>query len=196
MAEIKSTMELVMERAARMGKATREEMQQEEAEKKGMQLTAAYLNQAIDSLTQALNDQEAGGQTAVRLGMLTSLLHNIFLARDEEGVKRIELSLAGILELGGGAGDLEAMCREMQKITSQYSQHREQLYQQLTDQMRVHFEQMLAQQPGGRPEGLTIDPTTQPKFQEEWAKVEGELDGQYGQALDQYKTQLKQRLGI
>lgn len=196
MAEIKSTMELVLERAALMGKATREEIEQEEAEKKGMQFTAAYLNQTIDSLTKALNDQQAESQTAVRKGMMTSLLHNIFLARDEDGTKRIDLALAGVLDLGGGAGDLEAMCGELQKITGQYSQHREQLYQQLTEQMRMHFEQVLAQQQGGKPEGISIDPTTQPKFQEEWAKVEGELDGQYGQALEQYKAQLKQRVGL
>lgn len=196
MAEIKSTMELVLEKAAQMGKATREEIQLEEAEKKGMQLSAAYLNQTEESLTNLLNDQSAESQAAVRKGMLTSLLHNIFLARDEDGLKRIGLALTGILDLGGGAGDLEAMCAEMRKITGQYSQHREQLYQQLTEQMRMHFEQMVAQQTGGSTEGLNIDPTTQPKFQEEWSKVEGELDGQYGQALEQYKAQLKQRVGI
>ena len=44
MAGIKSTMDLVMERAARMGVATPEEMRHEENLKKGMQSTVDFLN--------------------------------------------------------------------------------------------------------------------------------------------------------
>ncbi|NOQ45619.1 MAG: hypothetical protein GQ559_02945, partial [Desulfobulbaceae bacterium] len=59
MAEIKSTMDLVMERAARMGMATSEELQQEEARKTGMQLTAAYLNdESAGPLIDELNNRK------------------------------------------------------------------------------------------------------------------------------------------
>ncbi len=50
MAGIKSTMDLVMERAARMGMATPDEMRHEESLKKGMQSTADYLNGTKASL--------------------------------------------------------------------------------------------------------------------------------------------------
>ena len=43
MAEIKSTLEKVMERAASMGHATKDEMQAEELVKDGMRMAADYL---------------------------------------------------------------------------------------------------------------------------------------------------------
>ena len=67
MAEIKSTMDLVMERAARIGKATSEDLQQDEAQKKGMQLTAEYLEGTLTSLVDVVNSAEKVVQSAVRM---------------------------------------------------------------------------------------------------------------------------------
>ncbi len=55
MAEIKSTMDLVMERAARIGKASSVDLQQDEARKKGMQLTAGYLEGSFNSLVEKMS---------------------------------------------------------------------------------------------------------------------------------------------
>ncbi len=195
MAEIKSTMELVLERAARMGKASSEEIANDEAKKTGMQLIAAYLEGKGDSPSQLLSKQDQQ-QQAVRRGMVEALLRNIFLPRDEHARKRTEQATRGLLDLAGGAGDIVSICQEMQHVIGQYQQHREQLKNRLEEQMRMQYEQLLAQQMGGQAEGMQIDPTTQPKFQEEWARVEAELDDQYNQALAQYKEQLQQRLAL
>jgi len=196
MAEIKSTMELVLERAARMGKASSEEIANDEAKKTGMQLIAAYLEGKGDSPSDLLGRQDSQQQQAVRRGMAEALLRNIFLPRDEHARERTEQATRGLLDLAGGAGDIVSICQEMQHVIGQYQQHREQLKSQLEEQMRMQYEQLLAQQMGGQAEGMQIDPTTQPKFQEEWGRVEAELDGQYNQALAQYKEQLQQRLGL
>ena len=196
MAEIKSTMELVMERAARMGKATSDEIEQDAAKKQGMQLIAAFLTDKEDSPTKILDQQEPARQTAIRQGMIETLLRNLFLPRDEQAQERTEQATRGLLDLAGGAGDIVTICQEMQHIIGQYRQHREQLRGQLEEQMRMQYEQAISQQMGGRAEGMDIDPTTQPKFQEEWAKLEAELDAQYNQALTQHREQLKQRMGI
>ena len=196
MAEIKSTMELVLERAARMGKASSEEIAIDEAKKKGMQLIAAYLDGNDDSPSQLLAKQDPQEQPAVRQGMAEALLRNIFLPRDEDAQKRTEQAARGFIDLAGGAGDIVSICQEMQHVIGQYRQHRDQLRSQLEEQMRMQYEQLLARQMGGQAEGMQIDPTTQPKFQEEWGRVEAELDGQYNQALAQYREQLQQRLGL
>ncbi|HHL33567.1 MAG TPA: hypothetical protein ENJ30_04305 [Desulfobulbaceae bacterium] len=196
MAEIKSTMELVLERAARMGKASSEEIANDEAKKTGMQLIAAYLEGKGDSPSQLLSRQDPQQQQAVRRGMAEALLRNIFLPRDEHARERTEQATRGLLDLAGGAGDIVSICQEMQHVIGQYQQHREQLKSRLEEQMRMQYEQLLAQQMGGQAEGMQIDPTTQPKFQEEWARVEAELDDQYNQALAQYKEQLQQRLAL
>lgn len=195
MAEIKSTMDLVMERAARMGMATSEEIEQDAARKRGMQLAAEFLNQQKEPLTDILAQQDGSQQETIRQGMLEALLRNIFLARDEEAGKRIALALQGIIDLGGGAGDIAAICGELQNITGQYGKHREQYYEQLKGQMQMQIQQMLAQK-GMSAEGLDLDPTAEPQFREEWSRIEGELNGQYEQALEQYRQQLKSRLGF
>jgi len=194
MAGIKSTMDLVMERAARMGMATPDEMQHEESLKKGMQGTAEYLNGTKASLVEILGQYDQAQQPAIRKGMLSSLMRNLFLPRDEDGIKRIGLAVQGIVELNQGTNDIAALCKELQTITSQYGQHRKQLYDQLKEQMRMQIEQLLARK-GMKADGMKIDPTMEPQFKEQWARLEMDLEGQYGQALEQFKAQLKEWVG-
>ncbi len=194
MAGIKSTMDLVMERAARMGMATPDEMQHEESLKKGMQGTAEYLNGTKASLTEILGEYDTVQQPAIRKGMLASLMRNLFLPRDEDGTKRIGLAVQGIVELNQDTGDIATLCKELQTITSQYGQHRTQLYEQLKEQMRMQIEQLLARK-GMKTDGMKIDPTTEPQFKEQWTRLEMDLEAQYGQALEQFKAQLKEWTG-
>jgi len=194
MAGIKSTMDLVMERAARMGMATPDEMRHEENLKKGMQATAEYLNGTKPSLLDLLGEQESSQQAAIRKGMLASLLRNLFLPRDDDGTKRIERAVRGIVELNQGTPDIAALCQELQTIASQYGQHRKQLYEQLKEQMRMQIEQLLMRK-GMKADSMKIDPTMEPQFKEQWTRLEMDLDRQYGQALEQFKAQLKDWTG-
>lgn len=196
MAEIKSTMDLVMERAARIGKASREEQQQDDAQKKGIQLAVDFLEGRIDRLFEAVAGHESAIQMAVRQGAAENLLRNIFLPRDEAQRARIDKAASGIIDLSSGAGDVLSICREVQNILAGYTQHREQLRGQLEEQIRMQYEQLLAQQRGVQREKIKIDPTLQPKFKEEWGRIEGELYSQYNKALQQVKAELAQRLGL
>jgi hypothetical protein len=195
MAGIKSTMDLVMERAARMGMATPEEMRHEENMKKGMQSTVEFLNGTTPSLATILAEYAGGEQESVRKGMLSSLLRNLFLPRGDDGVARIERAIGGIIELNSATPDIGSLCRELQTIAVQYGQHRKQLYEQLKEQMRMQIEQMLLRK-GMKADSLKFDPTTEPQFKEQWSRLEADLDGQYGQALEQFKAQLKAWLGL
>jgi hypothetical protein len=188
-------MDLVMERAARMGMATPDEMRHEESLKKGMQMTDEYLNGDQASLSEILNAQDQAQQAAIRKGMLAALMRNLFLPRDEDGSKRIGLAVQGIIELNQDMGDISALCKELQTITSQYGQHRKQLYEQLKEQMRMQIEQLLARK-GMKADTSKIDPSMEPQFKEQWSRLEADLEGQYGQALEQFKTQLKEWTGV
>ncbi|MGW8161381.1 MAG: DUF6657 family protein [Desulfobulbales bacterium] len=196
MAEIKSTMNLVMERAARIGKASREELQQEEMKKKGMHLAVDFLDGKLDKLGEATSGFDTSAQSRIRQGAAEIILRNIFLPRDDIQQQRAEQAIRGAIDLSGGAGDVVSICRELQTILGGYNQHREQIRSQLEEQIRMQYEQLLAQQQGMRSEHAKFDPTLQPKFQEEWNRIEGELNSQYNKALDQMKMQLKQRFGL
>ena len=185
-----------MERAARMGKASGKEIQQEDDRKQGMQMAAQFLDSKIDNLLTALTELDSEKQIAIRQGMVDSLLRNIFLHRDDKGKERTKKAASGIMEIGGGAGDLSSICAEIQHILGQYNQHREQLRKQLEEQVRAQYENVLAQQESGmQADTSSLDMNLQAKVQEEWANVETQLSSQYNQALDQHKATLRDRLG-
>ncbi len=195
MGEIKSTMDLVMERAAKMGKASHDEIEHDKAKKRGMGLVADFLNGSGDDLSAVCASQPEEQQEAVRHGMVEGLLRNIFLPRDQDGQERTELAGRGLIELAGG-GDMVSICLELEKVIGQYTQHRQQLREQLEEQVRSQYEQQLmASQAGGQGAGAGIDPSTHPKFQEEWIRLEQELNSQYNNALEQYRQQIMVIMG-
>jgi hypothetical protein len=193
MAEIKSTMDLVMERAARMGRASDEELQEEDQRKEGMKLAADFLDEKVESLMTALAEQPKEKQMRIRSGMVETLLRNIFLHRDEIGKERTEKAAQGIREISGDAGEVGSICAEMQNILGQYNQHREQLHQQLEEQIRMQYEQIMAQQ-AGMQGGANLEQILEAKVDEELGKMEAELADQYNQALEQYKGAIRERL--
>lgn len=194
MAEIRSTMDLVMERAARIGKASSEELRQDEARTKGIHLTVGYLDGKSTRLLKKLKQEDAEIQMAIRRGMVESLLRNIFLTRDDVQLERVTRASQGLVELAGNARDVASICQEIRQIIDGYARHREQLQRQLEEQVRAQHEQALARQMGEQAGELDMDPALQPRFKEEWSRVEAELDSQYMQALEQHKMTLKQRL--
>ncbi len=190
MAEIKSTLEKVMEKAARMGFASRAEINDEENYKEGMRLGARYLQKKISDIMPALRhaaaDQHETAQAQIRKGLADVLLRNIILPRDKEQ-QTTEKAIRGLIELSGGNKDLIALCDDIKKILARYLQHKEELHRQLEASFLRQIEQAVAHQmpQGGRPP--EIDPSMHPKFQEEWLKIQNELNGQYERALDQHK---------
>lgn len=196
MAEIKSTMDLVLERAARIGKASREELDREEARKKGMQLAVDFLEGKLDGLTGEIAGQSSDLQVAMRQGAGESILRNVTLPRDEIQQERALKAVQGLVDLGGGGGSVQAMGKELENVLAGYLQHREQLQGQLEEQIKTHYEQLLAQQAGMRPNDMKMEQNLQQKIQEEWDRIESELNAQYTKALDQLKGQFRQAAGL
>ena len=193
MAEIKSTLEKVMERAASMGRASNEEIQAEEKIKEGMRMAADYLHEKDIDLSVA---QEATSESAlVRKGIVQVFLRNIALPRDDDQ-ERAERAMQGLLDLGKGSGDLMTICKEMKGILSHYLQHKKEIRRQVEDAFRQQMEHALAQQTGQKGLGMKVDPVLHPKFQEEWSKIKTDLNDQYSVALDQHKKVVAQRLGV
>ena len=190
MAEIKSTLEKVMERAASMGRATQEEIATEERVKDGMRMGADYLRGEDVDFSNAL--EQTTSSVLVKRGLVQAFLRNITLPRDDEQ-QRAERAMQGLLALGKGSGDLLSIFKEMKGILDHYQQHKKEILQQLEDAFRQQMEQAMAQQTGQAGLGMKVDPTLHPKFQEEWSRVKSELDTQYNQALNQHKDLVAQR---
>ena len=190
MAEIKSTLEKVLERAATMGNASREEIATEERVKDGMRMGADYLRGEEVDFSGAL--EQTTGSVLIKRGLVQAFLRNITLPRDEDR-QRAERAMQGLLSLGKGSGDLVSILTDMKGVLGHYQQHKKEILQQLENAFRQQMEQAMAQQTGQAGVGMKVDPTLHPKFQEEWSRVKSDLDTQYNQALDQQKDLVAQR---
>jgi len=190
MAEIKSTLEKVLERAAAMGQASKEELASEEKHKQGMRLAADYLQgKAADlSGSQELIEKEV----LFRKGLVEVFLRNIILPRDEDQ-QRTEKAIQGLFELGQNSGELATIFNEMKQVLDHYLQHKKEIRNQVEEAFRQQMEQAMAQQTGQAGLGMKVDPSLHPKFQEEWSRIKGEVDEQYGQALEQHKNMVAQK---
>lgn len=195
MAEIKSTMAMVLERAAKMGAGTQVDMAAEENIKEGMRLGASYLRDEVASLSEkiaAAADEKK--KQALRKGAVQALLRNIVLPRGEAQQFGADKSMQGLVELGQAEGELLRACGEIKKILDGYRQHRDHIKQQLEGQFAQQMEMLeknLAKQTGM---SMKLQPSQHPKFQEEWGRIQAELNGQYGRALEQHKKMLEQWL--
>ena len=193
MAEIKSTLEKVMERAASMGHASREEIAAEERVKDGMRMGADYLAGKQIDFSGAQESTQAA--VLIKRGLVQTLLRNIVLPRDGD-LQRVERAMQGLLELGKGSGDLVSIFNDLKSVLDQYQQHKKEIRRQVEDAFRQQLEQAMVQQTGQAGLGMKIDPALHPKFQEEWSRIKADMDSQYNQVLKQHKDLVAQRFLI
>jgi hypothetical protein len=186
MAEIKSTMDMVMERAARMAAAAPQTTDDDTLIKKGMRLAADYINGKKVDLKAELANLPPAEQSEVGKGMLQILLRNVVLPRSKELQETGELALQGILILAGKKGEIVSICRELDQILKQYGQHKEQMTQQLEEAIRAQLEQQgTARGQSGRG---SINPAMHPQYREELSRMLTGLNNQYTDAMDQRKA--------
>jgi len=193
MAEIRSTLDMVMERAARMAARAEDIPADQEIEQRGMRLVVEFLEGKQEGLAELIEQEAPADQMAMRRGMAKALLRNIVLPRDEFLMKSSSAAIAGLLDLSGQAGDVASVCTELQQLLEQYTQHKEQTRQQLDDAIRAQLMQQLQAKMGSDEELPAIDPTMHPQYQKEWEAAKSNLNEQYNQAFDQRKEILIQR---
>ena len=195
MAEIKSTMDLVMERMAKMTANAQPATSDEEIVKEGMRLAADFLGSQSGQILDRLADAPPQKQQPLFKGAVQTLLRNIVLPRDEMLKERSERALTGIMDIAGslGVSAISQVCSEFQQILQQYNQHKEQVTKQLEDALK----NQLAQQYGSR----GVDPgqiraSMHPKYHDEMARMQQDLNEQYNQAMEQRKEMILQQLGL
>ena len=192
MAEIKSTMEMVLERAAKMTAETPPVPEDDHLVESGMRIAADFLNEKITDLHKELLDQPADTQIPIRKGMTQTLLRNIVLPRNEDLQESGAIAIKGILLLSGNSGEIATICEELQQIIEQYGQHKEQTTQQLKDALRAQIEQQ--QTASDQPQQGPVNPAMHPQYKEELTKMLTSLNNQYNDAMSQRKEMILSRL--
>ncbi len=188
MGEIKSAIEIAMEKAEKIGKASKEELIATELEEKGQRTAAKYLSDEDINLLDEIRKYPPKENLHFLKGLVKTFLRNVVLPRDEYALKNAKKALRGLEEAFSAFPEMRQVTAEIERLLEQYLRHRESLYAQLKEQFEAQFsevEEALSDQMGVR---VKVDVESQPQFQEEWKKIRDQLDPQYERQLEYLKA--------
>jgi len=192
MAEIRSAIEIAMEKADRLGRATKEELETKKWLDHGHRIVARYMQSEIEDLETGLSDISGNELPLVLKGATEILLRNIVLPRDKDQWPGIKKALSGFVELKGSVAN--QIIPRIEQLMESYEQTRDQYYEQLKMQMQNHLggiKQAISQQ-YGTAMASEIDVNSLPEFQKEWSRISSEITDQFEQQLIPLKAHLKE----
>ena len=192
MAEIRSAIEIAMEKADRLGRATKEELETEKWQDHGRRIVVRYLQGEIEDLKAGLSDISGNELPLVLKGATEILLRNIVLPRNKDQWPGIKKALSGFVKLKGSLAN--QIVPRVEQLLESYEQTRDQYYEQLKMQMQNQLggiKQAISQQ-YGTAIASEIDVNSLPEFQKEWSRISSEITDQFEQQLILLKVQLKQ----
>jgi len=192
MDDMKSALEIAMEKVEKLGKATDEDRLRWKYVPEGERLAARYLKQDCD-LASELRQHEKNIARYIVAGAVDILSRNINLPKDDSARKNNKQAMDGLKSLKNDKVGMENIYSKMRRIFNHYTEQGEQQKKQAYESLKADFEAKLRQamqQQLGSTVGFKIDVEKQPQFQEEWRKIQAQLDMQYIKLLDEYKQEL------
>lgn len=190
--EIKSTLEIALEKAARLGRATEEELKWESYKEKALILVGKFLKGEEEDFPRRvesfIKESPPSFQKKILRLIVETLLKNLTLPREEyqlEEVKKILSTLQGLL---AKVPRIEQIFTETEKLLREYFSHKEALYQEMVRRFAAGLsalEKAVSEQVGAK---VKLSPEAHPQFQEEWNKVKEHLDSEYGRQLEYIKS--------
>ena len=193
MADIKSAREIALEKVAEMGEATEEERLKWRFVPEGEKLGAKYFKEDCSLITELSNYEEKARKFIVE-GTTSIMIRNIVMPKNDLAKKNNKKAMEGIKTLKSDKVAIENVFSKMRHVFEHYAQNGEQQKQQAYVQLKAEFttkvQQAMQQQMGSSATNINIDVERQPQFQEEWQRLQGQLDMQYIKLLDEYKQEL------
>ena len=192
MGDIKSAIEIAMEKAEGLGKATDEERLKWEYVPEGERLAARYLKQDCN-LVAELSQYEEKIKKYVIQGVADILIRNINLPKNNLVKRTNKKAMDGLKIVKSDKASVENVYSKIRRIFEHYvgqgEQQKKQAYESLKAEFEARIKQAIQQQLGSFV-GIRIDVERQTQFQEEWRKLLIQLDSQYVMLLDEYKQEL------
>ena len=192
MGDIKSALEIAMEKIEKLGKATDEERLKWKYVPEGEKLAVRYLKQDCNLVVE-LSEYEEAARRYVVAGASDILIRNINLPKDDLAKKNNRQVMDGLKNLKNTKVAVENAYSKIRRIFNHYAEQGEQQRKQAYETLKTEFEakmQQAIQQQLGSLTRIKIDVEKQPQFQEEWRKIQTQLDSQYLKLLDEYKQEL------
>ena len=193
MSDIKSALEIAMEKVEKLGEATDEERLKWKYVPEGEKLAARYLNQDCNLVVELSQYQENVRKYIIE-GAEDILIRDINLPKDDLARGKNKQAMDGLKNLKNDKIGVENIYSKLRRIFEHYKEQGEQQKEQAYESLKAEFEakvQEAVRQQLGSLVGVRVDVERQPQFHEEWRKIQAQLDSQYVMLLDEYKRELR-----
>lgn len=190
MAEIKSALELALEKAEQYGRASKDDLLHDKYKEQGRQLAVKFLKEEELDLARALAAMPPEAQAPARQAMKEVFLRNITLPKDETVDDRQKNALKGMLLVASNQKGMARLQAEIEQIWQQFLLTRQSAYQQLKNsfgQTLGTYSRALEAQLGTK---VRLEADQLPEFQQEWRKFETNLAGQFEPVLEDRKSKM------
>ena len=188
MGDIKSALEIAMEKADKLGKLTPDEQHRIDLVPKGNALAARFLKGEI-SLETELNKFNKEQIVFVKEGVLDVCLRNILLPNNEQAKKTSKKAMDGILFLKKEKDKLKPIIAEIDHLYTYYEQALRQLQIKFREKLESTKQTRSVESLGGM--GNRAEMEKQVALQEEWRATLLELTSQYQRALEEHKKKIR-----
>ena len=192
MADIKSAREIAMEKIESLGEVSEAERLRWKYVPIGEQMAAKYLKEGSNLLAELTQHEEKVRKYIVE-GAAGILSRYITLPKNEVAQRNNRKAMDGLKILKNDKAHVENVYSKIRYIFKHYAeegqQQRDRAYQSLKNQFEAKVQQAMQQQ-AGMPARMRIDIERQPQFQEEWRRLQSQLDLQYLNHLNEYKREL------
>jgi len=193
MGEIKSALEIAMEKIEKLGSVSEEERLKWKYVPEGKKLAARYIK-GTGNLDVELKKYEENARKYVSEGASEILVRNIDLPGDDPVKTNNKRAMEGLKSLKSDKIAVENVFSKLRRIFDHYAgegeQQRRQAYEALKSEFGAKIQQAMQQQLGTSAAMGNINIERQPQFQEEWRRLQTKLDLQYIKLLDEYKQEL------
>ena len=192
---IKSAREIALEKVEQLGQATQDERLTWKYAPIGETLGGKLLRDDINLLGE-LSKYPEEGKKHITKAAADVLISNIALPKGDAAKKKNKRIFDGLKLIKDDKVAVENAFSKFRYLFNHYEQQgeqqRQQAFKSLKADMEVKIQQALQKQMGtGTVLGAgKIDVENQPQFQQEWRKLQGQLDSAYLVHLNEYKQEL------
>lgn len=191
---IKTAMELALERTEGL-KADRSGLKAQDAKRAGRMLAARRLEEGPSfDLKKELSKVPKGEDHDAREGAAEAILARFQLPRDEVSLKGLEDAAAALASLAQGLGAdkrILGVAKQLGDFMRRYLEDSSRLEEGMAAQYAPKLRQKEQEIKRRTGQDMKIDPRRDPEFLSLLSKASGQLKGQYQEALDQAKEDLK-----
>jgi hypothetical protein len=193
MGDIKSAAEIAREKLAKIDAPTEAERLKWKYGPEGEKLAARYLKEDAVNLADEIKKFDDKARQFVSATISDILLHNIGLPRTETARKTNKKAMDGLNLLKNDKKAVENVFNRMRHILDHYVQEGAKQKQQAYESLKADFEakvQQAIRQKTGTNAKVKIDIEKQPQFQEEWQRLQAQMEAQYVNLMEDYKKEL------